>query len=266
MLPGRRLQLGHSAPEAASTSRPSASERRGPRQQVSRNASPVPARHSGHSAAAGPCARTACVTSSSPLSQQDSQEGRLCTCKHWRTTRSLSRHQRRHTQASVVQGRNAGPAADATPAAGPSSREASAEPSSSATTAAAFSKAGHPLDLRFVSLCCVTDPARRSSCPVPALGRLNAVVTAASRQQPAPAASTSSQLFCCLLARKQTAVGEQTRLDCSPQAAPAVQALARGKRAKARKAKEKYADQDEEDRELAMQFLASSGVESCSKP
>lgn len=42
-------------------------------------------------------------------------------------------------------------------------------------------------------------------------------------------------------------------------AAVQAQAPARGKRAKARKAKEKYADQDEEDRQLAMQFLASSG-------
>ena len=38
------------------------------------------------------------------------------------------------------------------------------------------------------------------------------------------------------------------------------QALSRGKRSKARRAKDKYADQDEEDRELAMQLLASSGV------
>lgn len=33
----------------------------------------------------------------------------------------------------------------------------------------------------------------------------------------------------------------------------------RGKKTKAAKAKAKYADQDEEDRELAMQFLASAG-------
>lgn len=35
--------------------------------------------------------------------------------------------------------------------------------------------------------------------------------------------------------------------------------LSRGKRAKARRAKEKYADQDEEDRELALQVLGSAG-------
>lgn len=33
----------------------------------------------------------------------------------------------------------------------------------------------------------------------------------------------------------------------------------RGKKTKAAKAKAKYADQDEEDRELAMQFLGSAG-------
>ena len=38
------------------------------------------------------------------------------------------------------------------------------------------------------------------------------------------------------------------------------QPLARGKKAKARRAKEKYADQDEEDRELALQVLASAGA------
>ena len=39
----------------------------------------------------------------------------------------------------------------------------------------------------------------------------------------------------------------------------------RGKKTKAAKAKAKYADQDEEDRELAMQFLGSAGkLVSCS--
>ena len=38
------------------------------------------------------------------------------------------------------------------------------------------------------------------------------------------------------------------------------QVLSRGKRSKARRAKDKYADQDEEDRDLAMQLLASSGA------
>ena len=38
------------------------------------------------------------------------------------------------------------------------------------------------------------------------------------------------------------------------------QALSRGKRSKARRARDKYADQDEEDRDLAMQLLASSGT------
>ena len=37
------------------------------------------------------------------------------------------------------------------------------------------------------------------------------------------------------------------------------QLLSRGKRAKARRAKEKYADQDEEDRDLALQVLGSAG-------
>ena len=36
-------------------------------------------------------------------------------------------------------------------------------------------------------------------------------------------------------------------------------ALARGKRAKLRKAKEKYRDQDEEDRALALEVLAPAG-------
>ena len=36
--------------------------------------------------------------------------------------------------------------------------------------------------------------------------------------------------------------------------------VVRGKKTKAAKAKAKYADQDEEDRELAMQFLGSAGA------
>ena len=40
--------------------------------------------------------------------------------------------------------------------------------------------------------------------------------------------------------------------------------VVRGKKTKAAKAKAKYADQDEEDRELAMQFLASAGAHSLS--
>lgn len=39
-----------------------------------------------------------------------------------------------------------------------------------------------------------------------------------------------------------------------------VQAV-RGKKTKAAKAKAKYADQDEEDRQLAMQLLASAGMD-----
>ncbi|EIE22903.1 hypothetical protein COCSUDRAFT_16391 [Coccomyxa subellipsoidea C-169] len=42
-------------------------------------------------------------------------------------------------------------------------------------------------------------------------------------------------------------------------AATAAAALARGKRGKAKKAKEKYAHQDDEDRQLALQFLAPAG-------
>ena len=44
------------------------------------------------------------------------------------------------------------------------------------------------------------------------------------------------------------------------------QVLSRGKRSKARRAKDKYADQDEEDRDLAMQLLASSGTSLTPKP
>ena len=43
-------------------------------------------------------------------------------------------------------------------------------------------------------------------------------------------------------------------------AAAAAAALARGKRSKAKKAKEKYAHQDEEDRQLALEFLAPAGT------
>lgn len=46
-------------------------------------------------------------------------------------------------------------------------------------------------------------------------------------------------------------------------AAAAAAALARGKRGKAKKAKEKYMHQDEEDRQLALQFLAPAGWAAC---
>ena len=42
-------------------------------------------------------------------------------------------------------------------------------------------------------------------------------------------------------------------------AAEQAKALARGKRAKLRRAKEKYRDQDEEDRALALEVLAPAG-------
>ena len=42
--------------------------------------------------------------------------------------------------------------------------------------------------------------------------------------------------------------------------AEAAAALARGKRSKLRRAKEKYAHQDEEDRQLALEVLAPAGT------